>query len=230
MTIGGPVIGLANGVDLPAVGFGVYRASPEETAGAVSAALAAGYRMIDTAAAYFNEAEVGAAIRDSGVARAEVFVQTKAWIGDYGTRRDRRGLRAQPRQARGRGDRPLPAAPAGAGGLRPGRRGLEGARAAAGRGAGAGDRGLQLQRRPSRAAAGRGRGGAAGQPGRAAPVLQPAGLARRARAARHRHPGLVADRRRQPLLGQRHPAGERPAHPSDDRRPRREARAGPRPR
>ena len=85
MTIGGPVIGLANGVDLPAVGFGVYRASPEETAGAVSAALAAGYRMIDTAAAYFNEAEVGAAIRDSGVARAEVFVQTKAWIGDYGT-------------------------------------------------------------------------------------------------------------------------------------------------
>ena len=174
MTVRGPVIGLENGVDLPAVGFGVYRASPEETAGAVSAALAAGYRMIDTAAAYFNEAEVGAAIRDSGVARAEVFVQTKAWISDYGTRRDRRGLRAQPRQARARDDRPLPPAPAGAGRLRPGRRRLERARAAAGGGAGAGDRRLQLQRRPSRAADGRGRGGARGQPGRAAPVLQPA--------------------------------------------------------
>jgi diketogulonate reductase-like aldo/keto reductase len=51
----------------------------------VTAALQAGYRMIDTAAAYFNEAEVGAAIRDSGVPRGEIFVQTKAWISDYGT-------------------------------------------------------------------------------------------------------------------------------------------------
>jgi diketogulonate reductase-like aldo/keto reductase len=84
MAVRGPVIGLNNGVDLPAVGLGVYRASPEETAGAVTAALDAGYRMIDTAAAYFNEAPVGAAIRDSGVPRAEIFVQTKAWISDYG--------------------------------------------------------------------------------------------------------------------------------------------------
>ena len=86
MTVRGPVISLNNGVDLPAVGLGVYRASPEETAGAVTAALRTGYRMIDTAAAYFNETEVGAAIRDSGVARAEIFVQTKAWISDYGER------------------------------------------------------------------------------------------------------------------------------------------------
>jgi 2,5-diketo-D-gluconate reductase A len=86
MTIRGPVISLNNGVDLPAVGLGVYRASPEETAGAVIAALQFGYRMTDTAAAYFNEPQVGAAIRDSGVDRAEIFVQTKAWITDYGER------------------------------------------------------------------------------------------------------------------------------------------------
>jgi 2,5-diketo-D-gluconate reductase A len=86
MTIRGPVISLNNGVDLPAVGLGVYRASPEETAGAVIAALQFGYRMTDTAAAYFNEPQVGAAIRSSGVDRAEIFVQTKAWITDYGER------------------------------------------------------------------------------------------------------------------------------------------------
>lgn len=84
MTVRGPVISLDKGVDLPAVGLGVYRASPEETAGAVTAALHAGYRMIDTAAAYFNEAPVGAAIRDSGIPRGEIFVQTKAWITDFG--------------------------------------------------------------------------------------------------------------------------------------------------
>jgi 2,5-diketo-D-gluconate reductase A len=86
MTVQGPVLELNNGVGLPAVGLGVYRAGPEETAGAVTAALRTGYRMIDTAAAYFNEAQVGAAIRDSGVPRPEIFVQTKAWISDYGER------------------------------------------------------------------------------------------------------------------------------------------------
>ena len=86
MTVEGPVLELNNGVGLPAVGLGVYRAGPEETAGAVTAALRTGYRMIDTAAAYFNEAQVGAAIRDSGVPRPEIFVQTKAWISDYGER------------------------------------------------------------------------------------------------------------------------------------------------
>jgi len=85
MTVRGPILNLNNGVELPAVGLGVYRASPEETVAAVTAALGSGYRMIDTAAAYFNEAEVGAAIRNSGVPRAEIFVQTKAWISDYGT-------------------------------------------------------------------------------------------------------------------------------------------------
>ncbi|SDL18144.1 Aldo/keto reductase [Nocardioides sp. YR527] len=79
-----PTITLNNGVEIPALGFGVYQAAPEETVTAVATALASGYRHIDTAAAYGNEREVGKAIRDSGVAREEVFVETKIWITDYG--------------------------------------------------------------------------------------------------------------------------------------------------
>ena len=75
---------LANGVEMPLLGLGVYRSSPEETEHAVSTALATGYRLIDTAAAYGNEAEVGEAIRKSAVARGDVFVTTKLWISDYG--------------------------------------------------------------------------------------------------------------------------------------------------
>jgi diketogulonate reductase-like aldo/keto reductase len=81
---GSPVLTLNNGVQLPALGFGVFRSAPEQTVAAVDAALAHGYRLIDTAAAYFNEREVGEAIRRSGLARAELFVQTKLWISDYG--------------------------------------------------------------------------------------------------------------------------------------------------
>lgn len=75
---------LNNGVVMPSVGLGVYQSSPEDTAQAVSAALKLGYRLIDTAAAYGNEREVGEGIRDSGVAREDVFVATKLWISDYG--------------------------------------------------------------------------------------------------------------------------------------------------
>ncbi|SDF08339.1 Aldo/keto reductase [Blastococcus fimeti] len=75
---------LNNGVEIPAVGFGVFQSAPEETVEAVQTALAAGYRHVDTAAAYFNEKEVGEAIRRSGLARNEVFVETKVWISDYG--------------------------------------------------------------------------------------------------------------------------------------------------
>jgi diketogulonate reductase-like aldo/keto reductase len=81
---GNPVLTLNNGVQLPALGFGVFRSAPEQTVDAVEAALAHGYRLIDTAAAYFNEREVGEAIRRSGLARAELLVQTKLWISDYG--------------------------------------------------------------------------------------------------------------------------------------------------
>lgn len=75
---------LNNGVEMPALGLGVFQTPPAETIAAVTAALELGYRHIDTAAAYGNEREVGQAIRDSGVLRDEVFVETKIWISDYG--------------------------------------------------------------------------------------------------------------------------------------------------
>src|SRR3954451_7116183 len=75
---------LNNGVEIPAVGFGVFQTPPDETVAAAETALAAGYRHIDTAAAYLNERGVGEAIRRSGLDRAELFVETKVWITDYG--------------------------------------------------------------------------------------------------------------------------------------------------
>lgn len=76
---------LRNGVKMPMEGFGVFQV-PEAAVceQAVHSALAAGYRLIDTAAAYLNEKAVGAAIRKSGVPREEIFVTTKLWIQDYG--------------------------------------------------------------------------------------------------------------------------------------------------
>ena len=79
-----PTITLNNGVTVPALGLGVFQSPPAETVGAVEAALRTGYRLIDTAAAYANEREVGEGIRRSGVARDEVFIETKVWINDYG--------------------------------------------------------------------------------------------------------------------------------------------------
>jgi diketogulonate reductase-like aldo/keto reductase len=76
---------LRGGVEMPVLGLGVWQSAPgEETRRAVSAALAAGYRHVDTARAYRNEADVGAAIRESGVPRREVFVTTKLWNADHG--------------------------------------------------------------------------------------------------------------------------------------------------
>jgi diketogulonate reductase-like aldo/keto reductase len=69
---------------MPALGLGVFQSPPEETTTAVEAALRDGYRLIDTAAAYDNEREVGEAIRRSDVPRDEIFVTTKLWISDYG--------------------------------------------------------------------------------------------------------------------------------------------------
>ena len=77
-------ITLNNGVEIPAVGLGVFQTPPEETVSAVEDALRAGYRLIDTAAAYGNEAQVGEGIRNSGIAREEIFIETKIWISDYG--------------------------------------------------------------------------------------------------------------------------------------------------
>jgi diketogulonate reductase-like aldo/keto reductase len=69
---------------MPALGLGVYQSSPEETVDAVRTALTEGYRLIDTAAAYQNEEQVGQALRASDIGRSEVFVTTKLWISDYG--------------------------------------------------------------------------------------------------------------------------------------------------
>jgi len=79
-----PSFPLNNGVEMPALGFGVFQTPPDETVAAVQTALATGYRHIDTAAAYLNEREVGEGIRRSGLDRSEVFVETKIWISDYG--------------------------------------------------------------------------------------------------------------------------------------------------
>lgn len=75
---------LNNGVDMPALGFGVFQTPPEQTVDSVQEALTVGYRLIDTAAAYGNEREVGEAIRRSGIERSEIFIETKLWISDYG--------------------------------------------------------------------------------------------------------------------------------------------------
>lgn len=71
---------LNNGIEMPIVGFGVFQVSDEETEKAVLEALKAGYRLLDTAAVYGNEAGVGRAIKASGIPREEIFVTTKLWI------------------------------------------------------------------------------------------------------------------------------------------------------
>src|SRR3954466_94636 len=75
---------LNNGVTMPLLGFGVYQIPAEQTEQAVTDALAAGYRLLDTAEAYGNEEAVGRAIKRSGIARDELFVTTKLWIADTG--------------------------------------------------------------------------------------------------------------------------------------------------
>lgn len=77
-------VDLNNGVAMPALGLGVLRSDPVTLVANIAVALDAGYRMIDTAAGYQNEEEVGRGLRESGVERAEVFVITKLWLGDYG--------------------------------------------------------------------------------------------------------------------------------------------------
>ena len=77
-------ITLNNGVEMPSLGLGVFQTPPEATTSAVEAALGGGYRLIDTAAAYANEREVGDGLRRSGIPRNQVFLETKIWISDYG--------------------------------------------------------------------------------------------------------------------------------------------------
>ena len=75
---------LANGVKMPQLGYGVYQVTKEECECCVLDALDVGYRAIDTAQSYFNEAEVGEAIAESGIDRKEIFLTTKVWIEHYG--------------------------------------------------------------------------------------------------------------------------------------------------
>lgn len=79
-----PRLALHDGIEIPQLGFGVFQIPPEDTQGAVEMALDAGYRHIDTAAAYRNEAGVGAALAASGLPREDVFVTTKLWNADQG--------------------------------------------------------------------------------------------------------------------------------------------------
>ncbi len=75
---------LNNGVEMPILGFGVYQIPKEDTKRCVLDALKVGYRAIDTAQSYFNEREVGEAIKESGIPRSEIFVTSKVWIDNYG--------------------------------------------------------------------------------------------------------------------------------------------------
>ena len=79
-----PTITLNNGVKIPQIGFGVFQIDDDATTAAVSEALAAGYRSIDTAAIYGNEAGTGRALAASGITRDELFVTTKLWNADQG--------------------------------------------------------------------------------------------------------------------------------------------------
>ena len=86
---------LNDGSEIPSVGFGVFMMEPNgPTEEAVSKALKAGYRLIDTAAAYFNEEDVGRAIRKSGIPREEIYVTSKLWMQDYGYEAAKAGIDA----------------------------------------------------------------------------------------------------------------------------------------
>ena len=75
---------LSNGVKMPILGYGVYQVTQAECERCVLDALDVGYRSIDTAQSYFNEEQVGSAIRKSGVPREDIFLTTKVWIEHYG--------------------------------------------------------------------------------------------------------------------------------------------------
>ncbi|MFJ8330139.1 aldo/keto reductase [Streptomyces sp. NPDC094437] len=84
MNVHVPTVTLNNGVQIPQLGFGVFQVPDAETTAAVTHALEAGYRSIDTAAIYGNEAGVGAALAGSGIAREDLFITTKLWNADQG--------------------------------------------------------------------------------------------------------------------------------------------------
>ncbi len=92
MTARSPLLTLNNGVKMPALGLGTFLITPEHTPGAVERAITNGYRLIDTAAAYLNELQVGEGIKRSGIDRSEMFITTKLWMSDYGYERTLRAF------------------------------------------------------------------------------------------------------------------------------------------
>ncbi|MBQ7192570.1 MAG: aldo/keto reductase, partial [Paludibacteraceae bacterium] len=80
-------IKLSNGVEMPLLGYGVFMVPPEEAERCVSDALSVGYRLIDTAQAYYNEEGVGAAVAKSGIDRKDLFLVTKVWVSNNGEER-----------------------------------------------------------------------------------------------------------------------------------------------
>lgn len=85
-------IKLSNGVEMPLLGYGVFQVTPQECERCVSDALSAGYRLIDTAQAYYNEEGVGAAIKKSGISRNDIFLTTKVWISNAGEEKASRSI------------------------------------------------------------------------------------------------------------------------------------------
>ena len=90
----GPTLALHDGATIPQLGFGVFQVPPQDTAEVVTRAFETGYRHIDTAAAYGNEAGVGQAVRASGLDRDELFVTTKCWNDNQGYEQAKHALRA----------------------------------------------------------------------------------------------------------------------------------------
>ncbi len=215
-----PSITLNNGVQMPALGLGVFQTPPEETTAAVLAALEMGYTHVDTAASYANERGVGDALRQSSLDRSDVFVETKVWISDYGDHADVACLREERGQARRRPDRLADSPPGPAVGLPEDARRLSRARDAACHRQGSRDRGQQLHGRPPRCAARARDGGAGGQPDRGSSVLRAARRAGPQRGAADPHAGVVADRRHH-LLSRHGPRqhSARPGHRRDRWRP-----------
>ena len=85
-------IRLYNGVEMPILGYGVFQVPPQEAERCVSDALSVGYRLIDTAQAYFNEEGVGEAVAKSGIKREDLFLVTKVWISNNGEEKAARSI------------------------------------------------------------------------------------------------------------------------------------------
>lgn len=83
---------LSNGVKMPILGYGVYQVTKEECERCVLDALEVGYRSLDTAQSYFNEEEVGSAMKKSGISRAEIFLTSKVWVEHYGYEETRKSV------------------------------------------------------------------------------------------------------------------------------------------